>query len=123
MKKENMKIMICDDDQGILDVLEMLLEPEGFEVSKEIDSTLLFERVKTERPDLLLLDLWMPVVSGYDLIKKIRSDREVKKLPIIVLSASRNEKDIALETGANQFMAKPFDIEEIILLVNESLRK
>ena len=116
-----MKIMICDDDQGILDVLEMLLEPEGFEVSKEIDSTLLFDRVKTEKPDLLLLDLWMPVLSGYDLIKKIRKDREVKNLPVIVLSASRNEKDIALETGANHFMAKPFDIEEIILLVNESL--
>ncbi|WP_262147613.1 response regulator [Chryseobacterium foetidum] len=121
MDRENRKIMICDDDQGILDVLEMLLEPEGFEVSKEIDSTLLLEKVKAERPDLLLLDLWMPVLSGYDLIKKIRSDREVKNLPIIVLSASRNEKDIALETGANHFMAKPFDIEEIILLVNESL--
>ncbi len=117
-----MKIMICDDDQGILDVLEMLLEPEGFEVAKEIDSTLLYDRVRTEKPDLLLLDLWMPILSGYDLIKKIRSDREVKNLPIIVLSASRNEKDIALETGANQFMAKPFDIEEIILLVNESLK-
>ncbi|KQT18163.1 hypothetical protein ASG31_05365 [Chryseobacterium sp. Leaf404] len=122
MEKENMKIMICDDDQGILDVLEMLLEPEGFEVAKEIDSTLLYDRVRTEKPDLLLLDLWMPILSGYDLIKKIRSDREVKNLPIIVLSASRNEKDIALETGANQFMAKPFDIEEIILLVNESLK-
>lgn len=121
MDRENRKIMICDDDQGILDVLEMLLEPEGFEVSKEIDSTLLLEKVKAERPDLLLLDLWMPVLSGYDLIKKIRSDREVKNLPIIVLSASRNEKDIALETGANHFMAKPFDIEEIILLLNESL--
>lgn len=123
MDRKNTKIMICDDDQGILDVLELLLETEGFEVSNEINSTLLIERLKAEHPDLLLLDLWMPVLSGYDLIKKIRSDRELKNLPIIVLSASRNEKDIALETGANHFMAKPFDIEEIILLVNESLGK
>lgn len=119
MDKENRKIMICDDDRGILDVLEMILEPEGFEVKTEIDSTRLIDRVKAEEPALLLLDLWMPALSGYDIIRSVRKDRTIGKLPIIVLSASRNEMDIALETGADRFMAKPFDIEDIVLLVNE----
>lgn len=113
--------MICDDDQGILDVLEMILEPEGFEISKEIDSTLLINRIHSEKPDLLLLDLWMPMLSGYEIIKQVRSDHQTAKLPIVVLSASRNEHKIALETGADRFMAKPFDINDIVMLVNEMI--
>lgn len=115
--------MICDDDQGILDVLEMILEPEGYDISKEIDSTLLLNKIHSEKPDLLLLDLWMPVLSGYDIIRKVRADSQTAKLPIVVLSASRNEQKIALETGADRFMAKPFDINDIVMLVSEILNK
>lgn len=114
MDVKNKKIMLCDDDQGILDVLEMILEPEGYTILKEVDSTVLIKRLKTERPDLLLLDLWMPVLSGYDIMKTVRSDKQIKSMPIIVLSASRNEEKIALETGCDQFIAKPFDMNELI---------
>ncbi|MGO4710672.1 PleD family two-component system response regulator [Chryseobacterium sp. 2TAF14] len=119
MDIKNKKIMICDDDQGILDVLEMILEPEGYTVYKEIDSTLLLKRLKSEQPDLLLLDLWMPVLSGYDIIKQIRADRKIQSLPIIVLSASRNEEKIALETGCDKFISKPFDMNELIASVGK----
>lgn len=122
MAKENKKIFICDDDQGILDVLEIILESQGYMIVKEIDSTLLFNKLKEEKGDLLLLDLWMPVLSGHELINMIRKDPQTKKLPIIVLSASRNEKDMALNAGANQFISKPFDMDEIITSVEKIIK-
>ncbi|AZB07342.1 response regulator [Chryseobacterium sp. G0162] len=122
MANEDKKIFICDDDQGILDVLEIILESQGYMIFKEIDSTLLFNKLKEEKGDLLLLDLWMPVLSGHELINIIRKDPQTKKLPIIVLSASRNEKDMALNAGANQFISKPFDMDEIITSVEKIIK-
>lgn len=121
MITNNKKIVICDDDVGILDVLEMILEKEGFEVTTEIDSTRLINILKVENPALLLLDLWMQGLSGYDIIRLVREDPEINTLPITVLSASRNEVEVALGAGDNRFLAKPFDIKDIVLLVNQAM--
>lgn len=120
---EQKKIIVCDDDAGILDVVEMVLEMEGYDVSKVIDSTSLLNIVSSVKPDLIILDLWMPVLSGYDITKMLRSDNRFNNIPILILSASRNEREKALKTGANHFMAKPFDIEEMVKSVNNLIFK
>ncbi|RYE36047.1 MAG: response regulator [Sphingobacteriaceae bacterium] len=112
----NKKILICDDDPGILDMLAMILEDVGFEIVAEINSLNVYKVIQTEKPDLLLLDLWMPVLSGDQVLKTLRIDAEKKYLPVIVISASMEGKDIAIEAGANDFLAKPFDLD---LLVNK----
>lgn len=108
------KIMVCDDDQGILDVIQMLLETENFTVYTEVHSPNLISSIQLHSPDLLLLDLWMPFMAGDELLKTIRHNEEIKHLPVIVLSASVDGSDIAEDAGANAFIAKPFDMNDLI---------
>lgn len=115
------KIMICDDEQGILDVLQMLLEIEGFEVLPQINSIHIINEILTQSPDLLLLDLWMPILPGDEILKIIRGNPQIKKLPVLVISASGDGNKIAMEAGADRFLAKPFDLDEIIAEVNNLL--
>ena len=121
MRMNTKKIIVCDDDQGILDVLQMLLETEGFTVFTEINSTNLIKQIQSNAPDLVLLDLWMPLLSGDQVLKSIRSTEGIKDLPVIVLSASVDGNDIASDAGANDFVAKPFDLDDIILKINKLL--
>ncbi|MCU7619336.1 response regulator [Chryseobacterium sp. PBS4-4] len=114
---ENKKIMVCDDDQGILDVLQMLLESEGFDVITEINSTNLIKEMKINLPDLLLLDLWMPVLSGDQVLKTLRTTQEFEHLPVIVLSASVDGSSIANGAGATDFVPKPFDMDDLIIKI------
>lgn len=108
------KIMICDDDQGILDVLQMMLEIEGYTVFVESNSTNLMNEMKVFEPDLLLMDLWMPVLSGDQILKTIRTSDEFSILPVIILSASVDGGEIANAAGATAFIPKPFNIDEIV---------
>lgn len=115
------EIMVCDDDQGILDVLQMLLESEGFTVFTEINSTNLIKQIQIDEPDLILLDLWMPLLSGDQVLKAIRNTQAVQDIPVIVLSASVDGDDIAADAGANDFVAKPFDLDDIVSKINSLL--
>jgi len=114
-----LKVMVCDDHQSILDVVQLMLESSGFEVITELDSTQLISGIKKNNPDVLLLDLWMPVLSGEQILALIRNDEEIKNLPVIVLSASANGDDIAHDAGANSFVAKPFDMDDLILKIKD----
>jgi DNA-binding response OmpR family regulator len=117
MENQNKKIMVCDDDQGILDVLQMLLESEGFDVITEINSTNLIREMNNNSPDLLLLDLWMPVLSGDQVLKTLRTSPEYENLPVIVLSASVDGSSIANGAGATDFVPKPFDMDDLIIKI------
>lgn len=115
---EGKKIMICDDDEGILDVVEMMLEIEGYTVFKESNSTNLMNELRQTSPDLLLMDLWMPVLSGDQILKVIRTNKEFENLPVIILSASVDGHQIANSAGADDFIAKPFNMDEMITKIN-----
>ncbi|MFD0765128.1 PleD family two-component system response regulator [Mucilaginibacter lutimaris] len=108
------KIMICDDDEGILDLLEMVFNDEGYETVPEINSLNIASIITKENPDLLVLDLWMPVLSGDQVLKALRNNPETKDLPVIVISASGDGKTIAMNAGANDFLAKPFDLDQLL---------
>ena len=119
---EGKKIMICDDDQGILDVVEMMLEIEGYTVFKESNSSNLMNEIKRTSPDLLLMDLWMPVLSGDQVLKAIRTTRQFEDLPVIILSASVDGSQIATNAGANGFIAKPFNMDDMIRTINDLIQ-
>lgn len=108
------KILICDDDQGILDMVELILEDAGFDIISEINSLNVYKLILAEQPDLLLLDLWMPVLSGDQVLQTLKHSPETNSLPVIIISASIEGKRIAERAGANDFLAKPFDINELI---------
>lgn len=105
--------MIADDDPGIVDAVEMLLEFEGYEVSSTIDGSTVLD-MKTELPDLLLLDIWMSGEDGRDICKKLKQTELTKSIPVIMISASRDIKESALQAGADDFLAKPFEMNELL---------
>ena len=117
------KILICDDDLGILEVMQMMLEMEGFTILTESNSTNLINDIRTFQPDLLLMDLWMPVLSGDQLLKTIRSTKDIEALPVIILSASVDGNDIAHKAGADNFISKPFELDHLANVVKEVLKE
>jgi len=121
MSDRQKKIMIADDDPGIVDAVEMLLEFEGYEVSSTVDGSTVLD-MKDELPDLLLLDIWMSGEDGRDICKKLKSEALTRNIPVIMVSASRDIKESAMAAGADDFLAKPFEMDELIQKI-ESLIK
>lgn len=113
--------MICDDDEGILDLLELVLRDEGYETIPEINSLNVAQIVDREHPDLLLLDLWMPVLSGDQVLRTLRDNPKTQKLPVIIISASNDGKSIAMNAGATDFVSKPFDLDKLVNQVKNLL--
>jgi CheY-like chemotaxis protein len=118
---ENKRILICDDDEGIVDVLELILEDTGHTIIPELNSLNVKSIIQNMKPDLIILDLWMPVISGDQILKMIRSTPETKDLPVIVMSASRDGAEIAKAAGANAYIAKPFDFDNVLEVVDKWL--
>ncbi|MDR6737887.1 PleD family two-component system response regulator [Sphingobacterium sp. 2149] len=117
---ENKTVFICDDDSTIVDMLQMLLEMSGYDTIIETNSLNALGVIREKQPDVILLDIWMPMLSGDELIRKIREDKELKELFIICISASKDGKDVAFRAGANRFIAKPFDINDLLEAVESS---
>jgi CheY-like chemotaxis protein len=115
------KIMICDDDEGILDMLEIVLEGSGYQTIAVRDSLHIYEAIDREIPDLILLDLWMPVLSGDQVLLNLRGNTNTQKIPVIVISASRDGQQLANNVGANDFIAKPFDLDFLLQKIEQYL--
>lgn len=105
--------MIADDDPGIVDAIEMLLEFEGYQVTSTVDGSSVLD-MKQELPDLLLLDIWMSGKDGRDICKKLKQTETTKNIPVILVSASKDIKESAVEAGADDFLAKPFDMNDLL---------
>jgi DNA-binding response OmpR family regulator len=115
------KIMIADDDPGIVDAVELLLEFEGYQVSSTVDGATVLE-LKDELPDLLLLDIWMSGEDGRDICKKLKQIEITKNIPVIMISASRDIKESAMAAGADDFLAKPFDMNELLQKIKNLIK-
>lgn len=117
----NKTILICDDDEGILDMLELVLEETGYRIIPVQNSLHIYDEIEKQHPDLILLDLWMPVLSGDQILKNLRQNPETKDLPVIIISASREGERIANDAGASCFLAKPFDLDTLVNRVDEMI--
>ena len=117
---ENKRILIADDDEGIVDAVTMILQIMGYEVDFTYDGGTVLEAVKN-RPDLILLDIWMSGHDGRDICKKLKSDPDYKEIPILMISASRDIRQSALDAGANDFMEKPFEMDSLLNKVTHLL--
>jgi len=119
------KILIVDDEQDIADLVSYNLEKEGFTTIKAYDGGDVLKTVKTQKPDLLILDLMLPHMNGLDICRAIRSNPETMHLPIIMLTAKADEVDkvIGLEIGADDYMTKPFSVKELMARVRSIFRR
>ncbi|MRR16997.1 MAG: response regulator [Deltaproteobacteria bacterium] len=119
------KILIVDDEKDIADLVAYNLEKEGFDTIKAYDGGDVLKIVKTQKPDLIILDLMLPRMNGLDLCKAIRANPETAHLPIIMLTAKADEVDkiIGLEIGADDYMTKPFSVKELMARVRSIFRR
>ena len=118
-------IHIVEDEPDIRETLAYNLSQEGFKVSEFSDAESCLNKIQKKKPDLLLLDLMLPGMSGLDLCKEIRADINLKNLAIIMLTAKGEEVDriIGFELGADDYVTKPFSVRELILRVKVILKK
>ena len=117
---ENKRILIADDDEGIVDAVTLILQVMGYEVDFTYDGGAVIDAVK-KRPDLILLDIWMSGHDGRDICKQLKNDPEFKEIPILMISASRDIRQSALDAGANDFMEKPFEMDSLLNKVTHLL--
>ena len=121
------KIIVVDDSPAILDSVKLMLNMEGFEVSNyERGSDMFNSLLETStKPDVILMDMWLSGEDGRDICKMIKQHQEFKNIPVVIMSASRGLGDSAIESGAIDFIPKPFDLGEIsekIRYYSESLK-
>ncbi|RVT96535.1 response regulator transcription factor [Mucilaginibacter limnophilus] len=106
-------IMIADDDPGIVDAVGMMLEFEGYLVrSTGYGSDVL--KLENDFPDLLLLDIWMSGEDGRDICRKLKADVIKKGIPVLMISASKDIRQSAMDAGADDFLAKPFEMTDLM---------
>lgn len=116
------KILVVDDEASIVTMLAYNLKKEGYDVVTAEDGEVALEKFESENPDLLLLDIMMPKMDGYEVCRKIR---EKSNVPIIMLTARADEVDkvVGLEMGADDYVTKPFGNRELIARVKANLRR
>lgn len=118
MDAKTKKIFIADDDEAIVDATTMMLEFAGYQVDHTLNGAVVIEAL-TSRPDLVLLDIWMSGIDGRDVCRAIKANPETMDIPVLMISASRDIRESALESGANDFLAKPFDMNVLISKIED----
>ena len=118
-------IYFIEDDENVNQLIEATLISGGFNAFGFLDPELFFEVIKDSRPDLIVLDLMLPKISGFDVLKTLKENSEYTDIPVIILSALSSERDIVkgLDMGANDYITKPFGLKEFISRINANITK
>ena len=119
------KVLIIDDEIHIVELIKFNLETSGYEVDFAYDGLDGYLKIKENIPHLVLLDWMIPNISGIDILKKIRSDKTLCNIPIIMLTAKNmeNDKIEGLEQGADDYITKPFSVKELLARISSVLRR
>ena len=114
-------VLLAEDEPNIVESLTFLLERAGFEISVATDGRQALETALAAQPSVLVLDLMLPELDGYEVLRQLRADPRGAKLPVLMLTAKgqRIDRETALECGADLFMTKPFANAEITAAVNK----
>jgi two-component system alkaline phosphatase synthesis response regulator PhoP len=115
------RILIVDDEAHILQMLEIRLKKNGFDVLTASTGESALSQVRSTRPDLILLDVMMPPPDGYEVCRRLKHDPLFKDIPVILLTAKSTPRDqaIGLEAGADAYMTKPYSPEELLGQIQE----
>jgi DNA-binding response OmpR family regulator len=115
-------ILIVDDEQRIIDLAQMYLEQEGYTVDSATDGAAAYHKIMQEQPGLVVLDLMLPGMDGWEICRKVRAESDV---PIIMLTARSDDIDkiVGLELGADDYLTKPFNPRELVARIKAILRR
>ncbi|MEJ2174359.1 MAG: response regulator [bacterium] len=117
------RVLIVDDEPNIVTALEFLLEKRGYEVTIAVNGEEALAQVETFKPDLILLDVMMPKVSGYEVCQRLRSDPRWQNIKIVMLSAKGREVEVSkgMSLGADLYVTKPFASTELVATIDRLL--
>jgi DNA-binding response OmpR family regulator len=122
MEKMNRKILIIDDDEAILDALSLLLTDSGYEVITVQKGSIAFQQVNAHMPDVILLDVLMSGSDGRELCQQLKQKSHTKHIPLIMISAHPSAQREVLACGADDFLAKPFEFEDLLAKLEKHLK-
>jgi len=119
------KLLIVDDEPNIVMSLEFIFKKENFEVFIARDGAEAIETIENSLPDIILLDIMMPKVDGYQVLKHLKESNHLKKIKVIILSAKNKLADIelGLQLGADKYVAKPFSTKQLVKEVHKLIKK
>ena len=119
------KILVVDDEPTIVRLMEFILARQGHEMIVAVNGEEALQKIKTHQPDLVLLDIMMPRIDGYEVAQRVRADPQTAALPIIMLSAKAQDEDIrrGVEVGVDEYVTKPFTPDHLAQVVAEYLSR
>jgi len=119
------KILVVDDEIQLIELVQIRLEADGYEVITANDGEEGLEKAKSEKPDLILLDVMMPKMDGYQACSLLKNDEQTKNIPVILFTGKAQEdfEDVGKKAGADAFITKPFDPPELLAKIEELLKK
>ena len=119
------KILIIEDDQDIVEMLEYNLREEGYDTFSALNGKDGIALAKKEQPNLIILDIMLPILDGFEVCRMLKSDEIAAQIPVIILSAKSQETDkiVGLELGADDYVTKPFSPRELIARIRAILRR
>jgi len=119
------KILVVDDEIDIVETLTFMLKSRGFEVIIAYDGGEGLAKAKSEHPDIILLDITMPVMDGINVCAKLKASKDTTKIPVIMFSAKGESESVALanRVGANDYIVKPFNLPALLTKLNKFLAK
>ncbi len=117
------KILVCDDERHIVRLIQVNLERQGYTVVTAYDGKEGLEKTLSEKPDLVVLDVMMPYMDGFEVLKNLRREPETESIPVIMLTAKAQDKDVfeGYSYGADMYLTKPFNPIELISFVKRIL--
>lgn len=117
-------ILVADDDPDILSIVAMSLEAQGYTVYKATNGREAVDLARTNRPDLVLMDMMMPVLSGYEAVGELKADAGTREIPIVGLSAKAMSTDMerATDVGIDGYITKPFRIAQVLSVIDGYLQ-
>ena len=119
------KILVVDDEPTIVRLMEFILARQGHEMLIAVNGEEALQKIRAHQPDLVLLDIMMPRIDGYEVAQQLRADPKTAALPVIMLSAKAQEEDIrrGAEVGVDAYVTKPFSPEHLVQVVTEHLQR
>lgn len=117
------KILVCDDERHIVRLIQVNLERQGYNVVTAYDGKEGLEKAQAEKPDLMVLDVMMPYMDGFEVLKALRREQATEALPVIMLTAKAQDKDVfeGYHYGADMYLTKPFNPMELVTFVKRIL--
>lgn len=125
MSAPRARILLVEDEASLIELLDLVLSNCGYKISSVTDGSQVLDRVRQEKPDLIILDIMLPKLNGFEVCQRIKTDPELKHIPILILSAlvQKGEIELGIRMGADIYVTKPFQNSHLIEAIETLLRR